>query len=63
VHAATKRFEIWLKGLLAAGFRFNNGVCSSPQITGGSFVDNNASGCGNSGPNVQLSFQQRPFHV
>ena len=34
------------------GFRFNNGGCTSPQLTGTSFVDSNVSGCGNSSPNV-----------
>jgi hypothetical protein len=37
------------------GFRFNNGGCSSPQITGGSFVDTSASGCGNSSPGVSIA--------
>jgi hypothetical protein len=37
------------------GFRFNNGGCSSPQMTGGAFVDFNASGCGNSAPNISTA--------
>src|SRR5260370_26786400 len=37
------------------GFRFNNGGCNSPQITGGSFVDTNASGCGNRAPHVAIA--------
>ena len=34
------------------GFRFNNGVCTSPQLTGTFLVDASSSGCGNSSPNV-----------
>ncbi|HEY6206822.1 MAG TPA: hypothetical protein VIW21_11710 [Chthoniobacterales bacterium] len=36
-------------------FRFNNGTCSSPQLTGGSLVDTNATGCGNSAPGVSIA--------
>jgi hypothetical protein len=34
------------------GFRFNNGGCTSPQLTGTTLVDTNASGCGNGAPNI-----------
>src|SRR5579863_2558550 len=36
-------------------FRINDGTCSSPQITGGSFVDNNSGGCGNGAPNTSIA--------
>ena len=36
-------------------FRINDGTCNSPQITGGSFVDNNSSGCGNGAPNTSTA--------
>jgi hypothetical protein len=36
-------------------FRFNNGTCASPQITSGSFIDFNATGCGNGAPNTSTA--------